>query len=442
PVETLGEVPELDTIVRFEGEFTLLELVQHLDDPDSWEAIQGLAFRKNGQVICTPPRPLIADLDSLPPIDYGRPRLTGKNLKSLPVLASRGCLFNCAFCSIRQFYGGAPGPLRRSRSPEHFVDELRSLYEKDGVRIFLFQDDDFAARTKNQRQWLETFLQAMDRAGLSGKVAWKISCRVDDLESQILSDCQARGLAMVYLGVESGSKMGLRTLNKHVSVDQNLAAIEMLKQANLAIGIGFMMFDPSTTFETIRENIAFLRTAAGNGAFPINFCKMLPYAGTPIEEALRQQGRLTGSLAHPDYNFTDPDVDVYALLVHQIFARRNFSSLGLANRLELAQINLAWNRTLGIDPCREEDTQILRKIVARSNKAALDVLEALIPAAMGDKNGQAAMDLANQEWECEAACINELDDLLFKTNPDLLRHFLQAIHVREKQLQQADGRDS
>jgi len=438
PVEILQAVPQLDSIVRHEGELTLPELLQQLDHPETWQDIQGLAFRRDGQVVCTPPRPLIDSLDSLPAIDYGLPYLMGNALKSLPVLASRGCLFNCSFCSIRQFYGGAPGPLRRSRSPESFVAEMRRLHEQQEVRVFIFQDDDFAARTPAQRGWLEAFLKAMDRAGLTGQVAWKISCRVDDLNEQMLADCQARGLAVVYLGVESGNQTGLRTMNKHVSVEQNLAAISLLKKIGITTGIGFMLFDPSSTFESIQENINFLRAACGDGAFPVNFCKMLPYAGTPIEETLRQEGRLTGSLAHPDYNFLDARLDLYSFMVHRIFSRRNFAALGLANRLTLAHANRAMNHAIGAGPSLEADERRLWEITASSNKSALDTLEALLPVAQAEKpDGQVFLDLSTHAWESESASIIALDDLLLESDPGLLELFGSNIREREEQLQEA-----
>ena len=65
------------------------------------------------------------------------------------MLASRGCLYDCSFCSIRQFYAGAPGPLRRVRSPEDVAAEMKDLYQGRDVRLFLFQDDDFAAKSES-----------------------------------------------------------------------------------------------------------------------------------------------------------------------------------------------------------------------------------------------------------------------------------------------------
>jgi len=425
--EILEAVPELDTIVRFEGEITLLELLRQLDHPDLWSEILGLAYRSGEEIVCTAPRPLIEDLDSLPVIDHGQPGIMGKGIKTATMLASRGCLFECAFCSIRQFYAGAPGPLRRARLPQAVVDEMSVLYRETGARFFLFQDDDFAARTNVQREWLRNFLHSLDNSGMVGEIAWKISCRVDDLDEQTIDACRARGLAGVYLGVESGSPTGLQTLRKHTSVERNLSAIALLKRKQLSFSIGFMLFDPSSTMATLRENLQFLRLTASDGTFPVNFCKMLPYAGTPIEKQLRETNRLRGTFIQPDYDFLDPRIDTFAYFVSKIFSRRNFAPLGLFNRLLLAQVSqhleIHFKRLSYDDEC----VRTLEQIMADSNRMALDILDELLEMFQDDTvNEDDLLKLANREWECEAACIARLDGLLFETDTELLRFFGNA----------------
>jgi anaerobic magnesium-protoporphyrin IX monomethyl ester cyclase len=424
PSEVLHAVPFLDTIVRFEGELTILELLNRLDHPNAWSNILGLAFRRGNKVICTPARPLIQDLDSLPMIEHGQPSIVGRNVKTVSMLASRGCLFECSFCSIRQFYGGAPGPLRRVRTPRMVVEEMQFLYDNDEARYFVFQDDDFAARTKSQRLWLSAYLDALAQSGLVGNIAWKISCRVDDLDQKMIDNCRKHGLLAVYLGVESGSPTGLRTLNKHVTIEQNLQAIELLKANHLVFSIGFMLFDPSTTFDTIRENITFLRKVSSDGSFPMNFCKMLPYAGTPIEEELKKQGRLIGTLTRPDYEFTDQRVGIYAYLVQRIFSRRNFDPMGLVNRFSLAQMSQSLGIALGNVARSREEGDRLCSIIARSNTVGLDVLEELLDVIQSVRETeQILLDLATREWESEVACIADLDELLLMSDPDLLAYF-------------------
>jgi radical SAM superfamily enzyme YgiQ (UPF0313 family) len=425
PEETLTLLPELDSVVRGEGERTLPELLENLDHADHWERIQGLAFRRGDGVTITAPRPLIEDLDTLPPIHRGEPRQVGPGLRVASLSASRGCVFHCAFCSIRQFYGSAPGPLRRVRSPEAVVEEMRRLFADGGIEFFIFQDDDFATRTREQRQWLDAFLRALRKNRLADKVKWKMSCRVDDLQAETLETMMEHGLIAVYLGVESGSELGLRTLHKGVTVAQNLAAVDLLKRHEMALAIGFMLLDPQTTVNTVRENIDFLQAVGADGYFPVNFCKMLPYAGTPIEAQLRAAGRLCGTPTAPDYRFLDPRLDAYAFLVHRIFTRRNFAPEGLVARLQNADFSWRLTRALGRDTMPADYGTALRKVTAATNTTALETLSTLLEEVqrrdMTELMEEQAtlLDLADRQWRHEAQVEIELAKLESMRQPAL-----------------------
>jgi len=376
PGQVLELIPALDSIVRYEGEFTLLELLRRLNSPEEWGEILGLAYRSNGQVLINPPRPLINDLDQLPNLVRGEPPVLSHGVRTASMLASRGCLYNCAFCSIRRFYQGAPGPLRRIRSPEAVVAEMEDLFHQKGVRFFNFQDDDFAAKTREQRHWIVEFLSALSAAHLTGQIVWKIGCRVDDVDYELISRCKDHGLAGVFLGVESGNTTGLTTLNKHVSVEQNVAAIQILKDLEIAFEIGFMLFDPSSTVETVAENIRFLENFMLDGKAPMNFCKMLPYAGTPIEEQLMHEGRLRGSISQPDYSFTDPRLEVYAHFVHITFQKRNFTFSGLVERLCVCLFDAVLSRLLCHEPTADEYQKKLQELTGQVNRTAIETLKA------------------------------------------------------------------
>jgi len=417
PEQTLELLPALDSVVRCEGELTLSELLRHLDHPERWELIQGIAFRKDRRIVLTPPRPLVADLDSLPPVWRDEPRQFACGVKTASMLASRGCLFNCSFCSIRQFYGGAPGPLRRVRSPGAVVDEMLGLFLHHDVRFFSFQDDDFAARTPQQRAWLYEFMDALAQTGLAEQVRWKMSCRVDDLDDQLLEAMQHHGLAAVYLGVESGNSAGLRVLNKRTSVAQNRAAVELLKQHGLAVGMGFMLLDPSSTMDTIGENLDFLEAVGSDGYFPINFCKMLAYAGTPIEAELRAAGRLQGPPEAADYRYCGAHVDWYEFLVKRILTRRNFASDGNVVSLQAADSECRIARAFGQEWATDACLAALRRLIGQSNTLAIRTLRALRDALLVHgidhliKEQDSLTALAEQEWQGEAEIEVELEKL-------------------------------
>jgi radical SAM superfamily enzyme YgiQ (UPF0313 family) len=426
PESTLRELPDLDSVVRFEGELTVYELLGHLDQPSTWPGIQGLAFRRDGDVVVNPARPLIEDLDTLPWAARGEILQSVRGIPVAPMLASRGCLFNCSFCSIRQFYGQAPGPLRRTRSPEDVVREMRQLHDERGVRLYLFQDDDFAARTQQQRDWLDQFLLALEDAGLVGRVGWKISCRVDDIEPGIMRRCRESGLLTVYLGVESGTANGLRTLNKHATVEQNLQAMRILKATGLDADMGFMLLEPSSTLESVKENIAFLRLVRNLGGPPLCFVKMLPLAATEMEGRLIAEGRLTGDPLRPDYGFLDPRLDLYALWIILRFSHRNSAPDGLVEMLRIAHFDqlvaqafdgACWTRDYGT---------AMRRLIDEANESSLATLErshAIVQECSNKHEVALAWrhlnQLAAEDEAAQSRLLSDLECVLQRYSPEL-----------------------
>src|SRR4051794_23730053 len=309
--EVLEAVPELDSVVRFEGELTLLDLVERLSEGRDWHDTPGMAYLAGGEVVETEQRMLIRDLDELPPPHrQGEPEhILGINAS--PMLASRGCARRCSFCSIHTFYRTAPGKVVRVRKPALIVEEMRRLHEERGVSIVLFQDDDFPLWGKPGRRWVLELVDELDRAGLVGEVVWKISCRAEYVEPELFGTLRDAGLFLVYMGLESGTDAGLEVLNKQITKETNAEAIGIMKSLGVLYEYGFMLFDPSSTFASIRENVGFLRGLVGDGSAGATFCRMLPYGGTPIRDTLRAEGRLRGDVTRPDYDFLDLRLNEY-----------------------------------------------------------------------------------------------------------------------------------
>src|SRR5260370_308784 len=316
---TLQLVPELDSVVRFEGEMTLLELVDLVSVGEEWRDIQGIAYAKEGSSIATALRPLVHDLDDLPyPERHSSMRLLGRHV--MPLLASRGCIRTCSFCSIHVFYRTAPGKVVRTRKPSRVVEEMQMLHQEQGTTVFLFQDDDFPLYGTVWKQWANDFVDELHRNRLVGRIIWKINCRADAVDEapELIARMRDAGLYLVYMGLESGSEDGLSTLHKQITVEQNLKAVEILKSLGIMFEYGFMLFDPSTTFESVRDNLQFLRTIVGDGSSPASFCRMVPYDGTPIKDELAKTERLKGDICHPDYDFLDPRIDNFFQALNNI----------------------------------------------------------------------------------------------------------------------------
>jgi radical SAM superfamily enzyme YgiQ (UPF0313 family) len=333
--ELLANFPEIDSIVRYEGEETLIELADRLRRGEDWRDISGIAYARNGEVVATPARPLVEDLDTLPfPERPREPERVG-GFPTLPVLASRGCIRRCSFCSIHTFYRTAPGKVVRVRKPEKIVEEMLELHHDHGVRVFLFQDDDFPLWGRKGRRWADELTGRLHDTGLADSTIWKISCRAEYVEPELFGALREAGLFLVYMGIESGVESGLEILFKQLTVEQNVEAVETLKRLDIQYSYGFMLFDPSSSFESVRQNIGFLRRIVGDGSAPAVFSRMLPYGGTPIRDLLAKEGRLRGDLTHPDYDFLDLRLnDYYRLLSDAV--RPWIHNAGLANQLSYA----------------------------------------------------------------------------------------------------------
>jgi radical SAM superfamily enzyme YgiQ (UPF0313 family) len=106
-------IPDFDSIVRFEGEYTIVDLAKCIYSGNEWRNIDGIAYKENGNIIINPPRPLETDLDKFPyPIrstldDYAF------RMRFATILAGRGCVHDCSFCNIKEYYKQSSGPNKR-----------------------------------------------------------------------------------------------------------------------------------------------------------------------------------------------------------------------------------------------------------------------------------------------------------------------------------------
>ena len=367
PDEVLAQFPEIDSVVRYEGELTLVELVERLVGGREWRDTSGIAYLDGERMINSEPRALVQDLDSLPfPYRPYDPETIG-GFPTLPLLASRGCARRCSFCSIHMFYRSAPGKVVRVRKPAKVIEEMLYLHHHHNVRVILFQDDDFPLWGRAGRRWADELVGRMYDQGLVDRVLWKISCRAEYVEHELFEKLRDAGLFLVYMGIESGTEQGLQVLNKELTVEENIQAIDTLKQLGIQVGYGFMLFDPTSTFESVRENLGFLRRMVDDGRAAATFSRMLPYGGTPIRDALKREGRLRGDLTHPDYDFLDLRLnEYYQLLLPTV--RPWIYKKGLSYELNYAWDELQTVSRLvygveGVDEYREA----LRWLTAESN---------------------------------------------------------------------------
>jgi radical SAM superfamily enzyme YgiQ (UPF0313 family) len=286
PEEILNNVPEIDIIVRGEGEETIVELCDALENDRNIENVHGITYRNNNNstIKNTPLRPPIINLDSLPflayhllPLDkYKLHPPHGREYPFMALLASRGCPYNCIFCSKSVF-----GSKFRGQSPERIVDEIVYLKERFGIKEIAFYDDVFTLKQKRIMQ----FVKELKERNLD--IPWTCEARVNLVTEELLREMKKAGCYMVAYGIESGNQMILNNLRKKITIEQIKSAIEATRKAGIQSVGYFMLGSPGETPETIRQTIDFAKSLDIDFA---QFSVTTPFPGTDLYDLYLSSG--------------------------------------------------------------------------------------------------------------------------------------------------------
>jgi radical SAM superfamily enzyme YgiQ (UPF0313 family) len=371
-------IPELDSIIRFEGEYPLLELAKQIAEKKEWKNIDSLAFRENDKIVTNPVRPPEKDLDKLPYPLRSSLKEYAFGKKFTTILAGRGCLHNCSFCNTREFYRQAKGPIKRIRKPESVAGEMSFLYNEQRCSVFIFHDDDFPVKSLSIPDWTERFCTDLQKTELNKKILWKINCRTDDVEEERFSLMKNNGLYLVFIGLEDGTDTGLKRLNKQLNISDNIKGISILKKLKIDFDYGFMLFQPTTTFSTLSENLDFLQVLCGDGYTPVTFLRLIPLYDTKIERELREEGRLIHTNGTDDYEFHEGSMNRYYKFIMSCLAEWQGSPQGLENISKWARNYCSvYKRYYKADSASRGICRKIKKIIGESNIFLLGTMKEL-----------------------------------------------------------------
>lgn len=223
-----------DIVAIGEGELTILELADYFLGKGKLGDIAGICFRKeDGSVHLTPPRPLIRDLDQVQFPDFSAfpiSHYTGvddPNSSSIfwAVFSSRGCPYNCIFCSSHNVFGRT----YRARSPENVFQELEILAHDYGARHFAFQDDEAFIN----RERVIAFCDLVKKSPL--KLSFSARLRMDSLDEKMLRVMKSAGFRRLAFGLESFNDESLLKMNKNHDVQKLFDGFETLKKAGIRV---------------------------------------------------------------------------------------------------------------------------------------------------------------------------------------------------------------
>ena len=289
PKQCLDQFPEVDAIVRGEGEWTMEELARRVEANQSLEGCLGVTYRDaQGTIVSNDARPVETNLDKLPAPArhlvadiYERGEYYALLEADRPVggiVTTRGCPFSCGFCyNTTKRY--------RMRSPENVVEELVHLKTKLGVNFVEFNDILFTAN----RRRAERIFELLIKENLGIRFAFK--ARAPEINDHFVDLARRAGAAQIGFGVESGSQEILERMNKKTTVEQCAKGIETVRRAGIRCHTGYVLGYPGETPDTIRQTVDFiLKTKPTTVTIDV----LLPYPDTPVYHEAKADGSLVG----------------------------------------------------------------------------------------------------------------------------------------------------
>jgi len=268
-------------VLRGEAEQSILSFVHALEQRSGLEKIPGLSFRVGDRIFHNPSAEPCLNLDTLPFPDFSLMD-TGADLALRgikPVMTSRGCPYDCSFCSVTQLFGRK----YRFRSPENVMEELISLNLKKGDTVF-FYDDNFVANPENTKKLLRLMIE--------NKItpSWTAQVRVDCTKDQeLLELMRESNCFFVYLGLESVNPSTLRSYRKKLTVEQIEDGINKFHQYGIRTHGMFVLGADPDDVQTIRQTAKF---AIKNKIDTVQFLILTPVPGTRFFKEMDEQGRL------------------------------------------------------------------------------------------------------------------------------------------------------
>jgi len=280
------QCPEVDFVCRGDGEQLILDLMEHLDDP---EDVGGLTWAKDGHVMHNPNRLMESNLDQWPfpdrdslPLDFVEAMpldvpavLSMERFTSMQT--SRGCPWPCVFCDIPIFNEGK----WRSRSPQHVVDEFTHLQQL-GYGAVAFVDDHFLLQPKR----IAAICKGINDRGIA--IHWSCEGRVDSVAQHLFPAMAKAHCRTVMFGIESGSQKVLDRLKKEQTLAEVETAVMNAKKAGIDIVHGFFVVgNPDETVEDMRATFRFASTLRLD---TFGFNRLCVYRGTPLWQEYVKRG--------------------------------------------------------------------------------------------------------------------------------------------------------
>lgn len=311
PGEVLSECPQIDVVVRGEGEETFRELVEKYYESGRLKPVKGVSLRVNGRVKHYPDRELIKPLDKIPPpawdmLPMSKYRLSAWGSKVIMYISSRGCPYRCTFCSEWVFWRG----VWRPHTAERIVRDIIELREKYGKSIIWFGDDTFNISRERTIKFCKLILE------YGVNVNWGIEARVDLLyrDRDIIGLMKEAGLFWTLIGIESQFDRDLKEFKKNISTSMIEDVVKVLREHDIIVQGMFIVGTPDDSEETILAKADYALKLDLDFAI---FTPLTPLPGTILHDWAKRSGLLK-VYDYSKYDFAHAVMDTKYLSYRQV----------------------------------------------------------------------------------------------------------------------------
>ena len=283
--EECAAIPGVDIVFRGEAEYTFRDFVIAIDEGKDWKQTLGITYIDEfGFPQSTPNAPFIKDINELPfparhllPMD--KYRIFGSSFQATTMITSRGCPYDCEFCSVTSFYGAR----WRTRTPENIAAEMAELAD-EGIQAVAFVDDLFFTNRKR------VFNICKAISDIDREIYWGATVRADRSDYKMLRAMRKTGCRLVFAGVESYDQNILDSVKKGTKIHEIEEFFKVTRKAQLDTLASFSFGFPGETIETVRKTIKWAVDVL-DPSLAI-FTISTPYPGTPFFDQMEREGKI------------------------------------------------------------------------------------------------------------------------------------------------------
>lgn len=306
----------IDFVIDGEGEVPFNALLKALADHRGFHDVPGILFRENGKVIKTERAELLpAEMIKLPRREL-RILKKGFHILGQPadvIETSRGCVYDCNFCSIRHMYGKS----FRKFSIERILSDLEDA-RRHGAKSIFITDDNITLDAKRLQQLCEE----IEQAGLNLTFAVQASVKGFKKNPGLAAAMARAGAKIVFLGIENASDTALEFMQKsnQLKSSDTLAVVRELKKYGIIVVGGFIFGYPEDTQDTLLENYQYAKEMEVD--IPL-FNILTPHLKTQLRDDLLKEGLITNPLDYSRYNHYHCNVKTRHLTAEELYRFRN-----------------------------------------------------------------------------------------------------------------------